>query len=419
MTLLPRRSVADFLTRKSGAVPEEVRTTAEHIVRAVEAGGEQALLEYAVQLGDLRPGDPLYLDRTALQAHLAALDTESRTRLESVADGIESFARAQLNTLKPLVTTVPGGTAGHQIRPVACAGCYAPGGRYPLPSSALMTAITARVAGVGRVWVASPNPAPITIAAAALAGADGLLRAGGAHAIAALAFGVGPIPPSDVVVGPGNQYVTAAKQYVAGRVAIDMLAGPSELVVLADDGSDPALVAADLLAQAEHDVDALPIVVTTDESMLSRVEAELERQLSDLTTAATARRALANGGAVLCRSMDEALQATDTLAPEHLHVCVSEPDRLIDRLEHFGAAFIGQDSAEVFGDYGIGPNHVLPTGGTARSRGGLSVLTFLRVRTWLRLDESAALSGLIDDVTWLARQEGLEAHARAAERRRR
>jgi len=127
----------------------------------------------------------------------------------------------------------------------------------------------------------------------------------------------------------------------------------------------------------------------------------------------------ANGGAVLCRSMDEALQATDTLAPEHLHVCVSEPDRLIDRLEHFGAAFIGQDSAEVFGDYGIGPNHVLPTGGTARSRGGLSVLTFLRVRTWLRLDESAALSGLIDDVTWLARQEGLEAHARAAERRRR
>ena len=280
-----------------------------------------------------------------------------------------------------------------------------------------MTAITAREAGVPSVWVASPKPAPITLAAAAVAGADGVLAAGGAHAIAALAFGVGPIPPSDVVVGPGNLYVTAAKQLLAGQIKIDMLAGPSELVVVADGTADPAWVAADLLAQAEHDPDAVPILISIDEDLPSWVEKELKRQLEDLPTADTARAALANGGVIVCKSEEDACLACDDIAPEHLQLSVANAESWSDRVHHYGALFIGWRAAEVFGDYGVGPNHVLPTGGTARARGGLSVMDFLRVRTWIQADSDID-SGLIEDVAWFARQEGLEAHARAAEIRR-
>ena len=280
-----------------------------------------------------------------------------------------------------------------------------------------MTAVTARVAGVRDVWVASPRPGPVTIAAAAIAGADGLLAAGGAHAIAALAYGAGPLAPCDVVVGPGNRYVTAAKQLVAGRVAIDMLAGPSELTVFADAAADPAAVAADLLAQAEHDPDAVPILVTLDPALPERVDAELALQLADLPTAAVARAALANGGAVVVASLEEGIAACDGIAPEHLELVLRDADAVAPRLAHYGALFIGAGAAEVLGDYGTGPNHVVPTGGTARSWGVLSVHTFLRVRTWLRVDDRAAARSLIEDAAWFGRVEGLEAHARAAERR--
>jgi phosphoribosyl-ATP pyrophosphohydrolase/phosphoribosyl-AMP cyclohydrolase/histidinol dehydrogenase len=272
------------------------------------------------------------------------------------------------------------------------------------------------VAGVERVWVASPKPAPVTLAAAAVAGADGLLAVGGAQAIAALAFGADPVPACDVVVGPGNRWVTAAKQLVAGSVAIDMLAGPSELVVLADRSADPAVVAADLLAQAEHDPDALPVLVTLDAALAGAVDAELERQLATLPTAATARAAVAHGVAVVAGDLAAACAVCDRLAPEHLQVMLADPGPAVARLRHYGALFIGSGSAEVLGDYGAGPNHVLPTGGTARHTGGLSVFTFLRVRTWLRMDAPAALAA---DAAALARLEGLEAHARAAERRAR
>jgi phosphoribosyl-ATP pyrophosphohydrolase/phosphoribosyl-AMP cyclohydrolase/histidinol dehydrogenase len=280
-----------------------------------------------------------------------------------------------------------------------------------------MTVVTARAAGVKEIWVASPKPGPMTLAAAALAGADGLLAAGGAHAIAALAFGAGPLPACDVVVGPGNRYVTAAKQLVAGRVAIDMLAGPSELVVFADSTASPAVIAADLLAQAEHDPDALPVLVTLDPTHFDRVESELVRQLADLPSRDVARAALANGGVVVVANVEEGIAACDALAPEHLELCLRDAAAVAPRLSHFGALFIGGGSAEVLGDYGAGPNHVLPTAGTARSKGGLSVYTFLRVRTWLRIDDSAAARPLVEDAAWFGRVEGLEAHARSAERR--
>jgi phosphoribosyl-ATP pyrophosphohydrolase/phosphoribosyl-AMP cyclohydrolase/histidinol dehydrogenase len=259
----------------------------------------------------------------------------------------------------------------------------------------------------------------MTLAAAAVAGADGVLAAGGAHAIAALAFGAGPVASCDVVVGPGNRYVTAAKQIVAGegRVAIDMLAGPSELVVFADASASPAVIAADLLAQAEHDIDAVPVLVTLDPAHLEHVETELVRQMANLPTRDVARAALANGGVVVAANVEEGIAACDALAPEHLELLLQAADAVAPRLNHYGALFIGARSAEVLGDYGAGPNHVLPTAGAARSSGGLSVYTFLRVRTWLRVDDGVAARPLLEDAAWFGRVEGLEAHARAADAR--
>jgi phosphoribosyl-ATP pyrophosphohydrolase/phosphoribosyl-AMP cyclohydrolase/histidinol dehydrogenase len=415
--LLRRRSAADVKRRPGAAVDPEALAAATPIVAAVRTHGEAALRAYAERFGDVAPGAPLWHERAALDKALACLPAHDRERLERVAERIRVFAEAQRCALAAVTVPLPGGAAGQWIAPVERAGCYAPGGRYPLPSSVLMTAVTARVAGVREMWVASPKPAPLTLAAAAVAGADGLLAAGGAHAIAALAYGAGPIAPCDVIVGPGNRYVTAAKQLVAGSTAIDLLAGPSELTVFADEAANPARVAADLLAQAEHDPAAVPLLVTTDPGLAERVDRELERQLSDLPTADVARAALANGGVVVVANVDEGIAVCGAIAPEHVQLELRDAAAVAPRLAHYGAVFLGRLGAEVLGDYGAGPNHVLPTGGTARARGGLSVYTFLRVRTWLRLDDAQAARPLIEDAVWLGRAEGLEAHARAAEQR--
>ncbi|HWC73073.1 MAG TPA: histidinol dehydrogenase [Gemmatimonadales bacterium] len=415
--LLRRRSAAELVRERGCVVSAEAIAAAAPIVNAVRANGENALRLYAEQFGDVPAGGKLFLERAALEQSLTKLAREDRVRLERVAERIHLFAAAQKRALGTVTVTVPGGSAGHWIAPIERAGCYAPGGRYPLPSSVLMTAVTARTAGVKQLWVASPKPSPMTLAAAALAGADGLLAAGGAHAIAALAFGAGPVPACDVIAGPGNRYVTAAKHLVSAHVGIDMLAGPTELVVFADGSASPTELAADLLAQAEHDPDARPILVTTDQRLPDRVEVELARQLETLATGAVARRALGNGGVMVVSSIDDGIAACDALAPEHLELFLDDAIGVASRLAHYGALFIGGSAAEVLGDYGAGPNHVLPTGGTARCTGGLSVYTFLRVRTWLRIDDAAAARPLIEDAAWFGRVEGLEAHARSAEHR--
>src|SRR6059036_709097 len=251
--LLPLRSLPQLAGRRRNAVSPETLAEVAPIVDAVRTGGEAALREFAQRFGDVQPGAQLFHDRAELDQALARLPTHERARLERVAERIQLFAEAQRAALCPVTVPVSGGVAEHRITPVERAGCYAPGGRYALPSSVLMTAVTARVAGVRDVWVASPKPTPLVLAAAAVAHANGFLRIGGAQAVAALAYGAGPVPACDVVVGPGNHYVTAAKRIVAGDVGIDLLAGPSELIVFADASADPALVAADLLAQAEHD----------------------------------------------------------------------------------------------------------------------------------------------------------------------
>ncbi len=390
---------------------------AAEIIQRVRLGGETALREIAEELGDLEPGQALVFDRADLEAAAANLEPETIALLQRTADRIAAFADAQRQSVVNLKVPVPGGIAGHSVAPVERAGCYAPGGRYPLPSTVLMTVVTARAAAVAEVWVASPRPTPITLAAAFVADADAVLAVGGAQAIAGLAYGVGPVPACDVVVGPGNRWVTAAKKLVAGDVGIDMLAGPSELVVLADDTADPATVAADLLAQAEHDPDALPVLVSTSTALADAVNGEIGRQLETLPTRETAAAALGNGFCVIADTIHQAVEVCDRISPEHLQVLTADPNVVAARLSHWGGLFVGPASAEVFGDYGVGPNHTLPTGGVARFKGGLSVLDFLRVRTWLKLESGEGAIEMAEDAAALARLEGLEAHARAAERR--
>jgi phosphoribosyl-ATP pyrophosphohydrolase/phosphoribosyl-AMP cyclohydrolase/histidinol dehydrogenase len=401
--------------RAPSAIDAATLSTAASMLEDIRRGGDAAALAHARRLGDLAEDQSAVRSRTECEAALRRLPGEQREVLQRVAERIRVFAAAQRECLRDLSRPIPGGAAGHTCVPVHAAGCYAPGGRYPLPSSVLMTAITARVAGVAEVWVASPRPTDATLAAAAIAGADGVLAIGGVQAVAAMADGLLGVPRCDVIVGPGNRWVTAAKQLVSGRVGIDMLAGPSELLVLADDAADAEVIAADLLAQAEHDDDAVPMLISTSAAVAERTEAALSRQLASLPTAATASRALRNGFTLMARDVDDAVRLCNRIGPEHLEVLTRDAEAVAARIGAAGAIFIGSAAAEVLGDYGAGPNHVLPTGGTARFRAGLSVFTFVRVRTWMRVDDPAAAAGLYADAAALARMESLEGHARASE----
>ncbi len=413
---LRRVEAADVGRERQPAVPPDIIPAVLEIIEAVREGGEDVLREYAERYDGLEAGGALVRTPAEMETALASLPAADREVLERAAGRIEHFARAQLESGGPVAVAVEGGMAGDRVVPVRVAGCYAPGGRFPLPSSVLMTAVTARVAGVREVWLASPRPSREVMAAGAVAGAAGLLGVGGAQAVAAMAYGVPPVPRCDVVVGPGNQWVTAAKLLLSGVVGIDLLAGPSELAVLTDEAGDPVLIAADLLAQAEHDAAALPVLITTSADLLARVEDELARQLADLPTATTAIAGLKNGFAVVA-SEDEAVRCCEELAPEHLQLHGSRANAWEQRLDRFGSVFVDETVAEVFGDYGAGPNHTLPTGGTARFTGGLSVLSFLRRPTWLRLEPGPERDLVARDAAALARMEGLEAHARAAEMR--
>ncbi len=398
--------------RIANAVDPDTATRAAEIVDAVRRGGDAALAGFARDFDGRPVGSTLVFGADALEEARAQLDPVVRELLERVAGRIRAFANAQRGAIANLDTPIRGGRAGHELLPVARAGCYAPAGRFPLPSSLLMGVVTARAAGVAEVWVATPSPSPLMLASAAVAGATGLIAVGGAHAIAALAYGTESIAPCDVIVGPGSKWVTAAKRCVAGDVAIDFLAGPSELVVVADHTASITAIAADLLAQAEHDVDALPIAIAASADVLDEIDAALVRQLADLPSTSPAHESLRAGYAVLCGSDAEIADAVNAIAPEHLQLSVDRPAILSGLCTHAGAVFMGHRSAEVFGDYGAGPNHVLPTGRAARHTGGLSVMNFLRIRTWLELDEPELLA---PDTALLARLEGLEAHARAAE----
>lgn len=415
--LLRRIAPAEVAPRRT-AVDEVALRTVTPIVQSVQLEGEPALRRWAEHFGELAPGDPIRRGPDDMHRALQTFPAGDRRVLERTADRVRSFAEAQRAMHRHITQKIPGGEIGHTIVPIDAAGCYTPGGRHPLPSSVIMTAVTARVAGCRRVTVASPKPTSVTLAAAALSGADEVLAVGGAHAIATLAYGFDGFDPVDLIVGPGNRWVTAAKKLVLGVVGIDMLAGPSELLIMADESADDRLVAADLLAQAEHDVDATVTLVTTAPQLVDDVERELAEQLAELSTRETAREALRrNGVAVVAPSQAVACAVVNRLAPEHLSIHMQDATQVASSVRHAGAIFLGAGSAEVFGDYGAGPNHTLPTGGAARFSAGLSVGHFLRARSWMRLDSPGEFRELSADVARLAELEGLGAHARSARAR--
>jgi histidinol dehydrogenase len=397
------------------------------------------LLKVAQRLGDL-PADAttssLVITKVECKAAFDGLTEEQRTTLVNLHDRIKRFAVMQRKSVVDMEMDIPGGKAGHTVSPCNAAGCYAPGGRYPLPSSVLMTAVTARAAGVSTVVLASPKPQPITLAAAHASGVDAFLPVGGAQAVAALAYGVEGVtnnndnddsissttPPCDVICGPGNQWVTAAKSIVNGKCGIDMLAGPSEVLVICDETASAKVVAADLIAQAEHDVVARAILLSTSEELIEQIDAEVSKQVDALPepNCSTAKAALGQSFAVLCDTIEQCVKISDDIAPEHLEIQTKNSQAVADRCQNYGGLFIGAHAAEVLGDYGAGPNHTLPTGGTGKYTGGLSVFCFLRIRTWMRIDEmeSADAQTMVDDSIVMARLEGLEGHARAAEARK-
>lgn len=356
------------------------------------------------------------IDRAEWVRALKALAPELRSALDLAAGRIAEFHRAQRPQDSEAVDAV-GARLGSRWRAVDAAGIYVPGGRAAYPSSVLMNAIPARVAGVERLVMVTPTPDgvvnPLVLAAAEIAGVDELWRIGGAQAIAALAYGTARISPVDVITGPGNAWVAEAKRQLYGVVGIDMVAGPSEIVVVADAGNDPAIIAADLLSQAEHDPTSQSILFTDKVDFADAVAASVEHQIPDLGTSAVATASWAGHGAIIIvPTLAEAMPLVNRLAPEHLQLAVADPEPLFAMVRHAGSVFLGRHTPEAIGDYVAGPNHVLPTGRRARFSSGLSVLDFMKRTSFLQLDE-AALATVGPAAIALADAEGLPAHARS------
>lgn len=390
--LSPRRD-DDAATRKVVAA----------IVEAVRTGGDAAVSRFARKFDGLEGAAEIPRDRWADGARQAS--REVRRAIATSARNIARVARAQMPR-GFRVRVAPGITVEQRVRPLDRVGCYVPGGRYPLPSSLLMTAVPARVAGVTEIIAVCPRPEPAVLAAAEAAGVTRLFQLGGAHAIAALAFGTETIPRVDRIVGPGNKYVAAAKTYVAAECGIDMQAGPSEILVLSDVG-DPVWLAADLIAQAEHDPESRAILITSSKRLAVAVTREVNRQMP---ATGPAKEALArHGGVIVTRTPAEAVALANRMAPEHL---VVDDEKTAARVHCAGAVFIGPHTAQVAGDYAIGSNHVLPTGGAARLRGGLHTADYVRVVSVQRVT-AAGLRSLGPTVRALALAEGLTAHAQS------
>jgi len=395
----------------------EVARDVATIIRAVRDDGEAAIRAFTQKLDRHDLSETGWrIEPATCAAAYEALDPQLRDALDLAATRIRAYHERQKPTDTDYVDEA-GVRLGARWRGVDAAGIYVPGGRAAYPSSLLMNAIPAKVAGVERLVMVTPTPDgdinPLVLAAAHLAGVDEVWRIGGAQAIAALAYGAGRIAPVDVVTGPGNAWVAEAKRQVYGVVGIDMVAGPSEIVVVADAQNDPQWTAADLLSQAEHDTTTQSILFTDDADYAQAVARAVDEELAILPTAAVARAAWdANGAIIVVESLEAACPLVDRLAPEHLQLAVDNPQALFDKVRHAGSVFLGRHTPEAIGDYVAGPNHVLPTGRRARFASGLSVLDFMKRTSFLGLDEPA-LAKLGPATVALAHAEGLPAHARS------
>jgi histidinol dehydrogenase len=410
------RPLTDAMLARSGGVDAEVLSVAGRIVEDVRQRGDEALREYTQQFDKADLAD-IRVTSAEIETAVASVPPEFREAIAAAAAAIEEFHERQLP--QSWFTTQPGGVfLGVKVTPLRRVGIYVPGGRACYPSSVLMNAIPAVVAGVEEIAMVVPPAADgtvnaYTLAAAAEAGVSEIYKVGGAQAIAALAFGTRAIPRVDKITGPGNAYVTAAKKLVMGEVGIDMLAGPSEVLILADETAEPGFVAIDLMAQAEHDPRAATYLVTTDPTLPDEVEEALEVLLEDAPRAQVIRRSLEdNGRIIVVADLSAALDAANLIAPEHLEVMMAEPFELLGSIRNAGAIFLGPWTPESVGDYVAGPNHVLPTGGTARFCGPLSVEDFVKRSSVLSYSREA-LEADAANVIVIAMAEGLDAHADA------
>ena len=410
------RRLAPSDVPRTGGIDAEVLGVAQRIIDDVKARGDEALFDYTAQFDRATLTD-LRVTEAEIELAVAEVGDEFLASIAEAAYSIEEFHERQV-TQSWFTSDARGIFLGQKVTPISRVGIYVPGGRACYPSSVLMNAIPAIVAGVSEIAMVVPPDAdgrvnPYTLAAAAEVGLTEIYKVGGAQAVAALAYGTATIPRVDKITGPGNAYVTAAKKLVMGDVGIDMLAGPSEVLILADETAEPAFVAIDLMAQAEHDPRAATYLVTTDETLPDEVEAALAELLAYSPRAEVIERSLTdNGVVVICPDVDVALDAANLIAPEHLEVMMAEPLELLGSITNAGAIFLGPWTPESVGDYVAGPNHVLPTGGTARFSSPLSVDDFQKKSSVL----SYSIEGLEADgptVMTIAEAEGLDAHARA------
>ncbi len=399
----------DFFSYKDFSGADCVR----EIITDVKENGDSAIIKYNKKFGDGDFENFLLCDEEIENA-FNEVPPKTIEAIQKAAENIKNFAQAQLECLKELKTEQNGIILGHRIIPLERIGAYVPGGNYPLPSSALMSVIPAKVAGVKEVIVCSPRIKPATIAACKIAGADKIYRIGGAQAVAAMAYGTQSIAKVDKIVGPGNKYVTLAKKEVYGVCGIDFLAGPSEVMIIADKTANPDFIAADMLAQAEHDKEAQAILITDSEELAAQVEQKVQEFLNTLETADIASISIENSIIILVDDINEAVEIADKKAPEHLEIFVENSQSFAQKCSNFGSIFIGNYSAEVFGDYCSGTNHVLPTNSIARYSGGLSVFDFVKIATYQEISENAAKENLCAIAATIAATEGLMGHKLSA-----
>lgn len=405
----------ELFARKSAAA--DVRDTVSDIIKDVAEGGDRALIAYAKKF-DRAELSSLEVSGAEMEEAISAVEPAFLEILREAAANIRAFHEKQVRN-NFVLTENAGVVTGQKITPIERVGMYVPGGTAALPSTVLMTSIPAKIAGCPTIVMITPPKAdgkvdPVILAAAKIAGVDRIFKSGGAQAIAALAYGTESIPQVDKIVGPGNAFVAEAKRQVFGRVSIDMIAGPSDILVLADDTCDPSVVVADLLSQAEHDKLAAAVLVTTSRPFAERVREELEKQLPLLPRAEIARASIENNGKIIVAgNLSQAIEIANRIAPEHLELCVDNPFDYLAEIRHAGSVFLGKHCPEALGDYFAGPNHTLPTGGTARFSSPLSVDDFIK-KTQFTYYSAEALSAVEDKVAFFARKEGLEAHARSA-----
>lgn len=408
---------------KSGEVFErnapltDVSAAVTDIINNVKANGDKALLEYTEKFDGVKL-DSLLVTEEEINEAYENTEPEFIRILEKAAANIRKFHEKQVRS-GYMISEGNGIVMGQRVIPVDRAGIYVPGGTAAYPSTVLMDAIPAKLAGVGEIVMTTPPkkdgkiPAAI-LAAAKIAGVDRIVKAGGAQAIAALAYGTESVPKADKIVGPGNAYVAEAKRQVYGIVSIDMIAGPSEILIISDGNSDPRTLSADLLSQAEHDRSASAVLITTSDTLAKKVQAELEVQLSRLEREAIARVSVDNNGKIIVvDDLSEAVRISNELAPEHLELCVDDPFALLPQIRHAGSVFMGRYCPEPLGDYMAGPNHTLPTSGTAKFSSPLSVDDFVKTMQYSYFTADA-LTGYKDDVAYFAKKEGLTAHAKSA-----